>query len=113
MTVTIKSVNEAFEFLFSALVDKKFTKTLRLDEWSERELLPLVRTFLLGYFGESIVPEAISSLPGSLTGNGRIDFIVDNVAVELAVNNRGQTTVYRYLLSENRGLSPIIRARLT
>ena len=25
---------------------------MRMHEWSERELLPLVRTFLLGYFGE-------------------------------------------------------------
>jgi hypothetical protein len=31
------------------------------------------------------VPEAITSLPGSLTGNGYIDFLIDNVAVEFVV----------------------------
>lgn len=56
-----------------------------MNEWGERDLLPLVRTFLLGYFGESIVPEAKSKLPGSPSGEGYIDFIIDNVAVEFAV----------------------------
>lgn len=85
MAVTVKSVVEAFALLFDALHDPSFRKTMRMHEWSERELLPLVRTFLLGYFGESLVPEATSKLPGALSGYGRIDFIVDGVAVELAV----------------------------
>ena len=62
-----------------------FSKTLKLHEYSEQELLPLVRTFLLGYFGESLIPEAKAKLPGALGGYGRFDFLIDNVAVELAV----------------------------
>lgn len=85
MALTITEVAEAFDLLFTSLQAPKFSKTLRLHEWGERELLPLVRTFLLGYFGESLVPEAKAKLPGTLTGNGYIDFIIDNVAVELAV----------------------------
>lgn len=85
MTVTVSEVVEAFDLLFSSIRSRAFAKTLRLHEFSEQELLPLVRTFLLGYFGESLVPEAKAKLPGSLSGSGRIDFLVDNVAVEFAV----------------------------
>ncbi|ROO26090.1 hypothetical protein [Salinisphaera japonica] len=85
MNLTVKEVVEAFDLLFSSLHRKDFTKTLKLNEYGERELLPLVRTYLLGYFGESLIPEAKSSLPGSLSGNGYIDFVIANVAVELAV----------------------------
>lgn len=85
MAVTVKKVIDAFDLLFSSLHRKEFTKTLRLNEWGEQELLPLVRTYLLGYFGESLVPEAKTQLPGSLSGDGYIDFLIDNVAVEFAV----------------------------
>lgn len=85
MPFTVMEIVEAFELLFSSLHRKEFTKTLQLNEWGEQELLPLVRTYLLGYFGESLVPEAMTKLPGSLSGNGYIDFLIDNVAVELAV----------------------------
>ena len=85
MAITVKEVVEAFDLLFTSLHSREFRKTLPLHEFGERDLLPLVRTFLLGYFGESLVPEAKASLPGSLTGYGQIDFVVDNVAVEFAV----------------------------
>lgn len=85
MAFTVKDIVEAFELLFSSLHRKEFTKTLQLNEWGEQELLPLVRTYLLGYFGESLVPEAMTKLPGSLSGNGYVDFLIDNVAVEFAV----------------------------
>jgi len=85
MAVTVKEVIEAFDLLFDSLHRKEFTKTLRLNEWGEQELLPLVRTFLLGYFGESLVPEAKTRLPGSLSGDGYIDFLIDNTAVEFVV----------------------------
>ena len=85
MSICIGTVVEAFELLFASLLTKRFSKSLKLHEWGERDLLPLVRTYLLGYFGESLVPEAKSALPGTLSGNGRLDFIVGGVAVELAV----------------------------
>lgn len=85
MPTTIKQVHQAFELLFSAMCDKSFSKSLYLEHWGEKSLLPLVRTFLLGYFGKSIVPEAQTSLPGNLSGKGRLDFIIDDVAVEFAV----------------------------
>lgn len=88
MAITVSEVVAAFTLFFEAVNSKKFSKTLKLHECNERELLPLVRTFLLGYFGESLVPEAKVVLPGSLSGNGRIDFLIGNVAVELAVRSR-------------------------
>lgn len=90
MAVTVKEVVEAFELLFASMHRKDFCKSLKLKDFTERELQPLVRTFLLGYFGESIVPEAAAVLPGSLSGIGRIDYLIDNVAVELAVRNKGK-----------------------
>jgi hypothetical protein len=89
MAVTVNEVVDAFGLLFDALLNRDFSKTLRLHECCEKELLPLVRTFLLGYSGESIVLEAQAVLPGSLSGYGRLDFLVGNVAVELAVRRRG------------------------
>ena len=89
MTIGVGEAVEAFELLFASLRSRKFSKTLALHEYSERELLPLVRTFLLGYFGESLVPEDSAKLPGSLSGNGRVDFMIGNLAVELAVRTPG------------------------
>ncbi|MGR9149604.1 hypothetical protein ACU8MT_09085 [Rhizobium leguminosarum] len=94
MAVTVKAVVEAFEFFFDSLHKREFRKTLPLHQMKERDLLPLVRTFLLGYFWE-VAPETRSSLPGSLTGQGSIDFVVGNVAVEFAV--RRPTDSKRYL----------------
>ena len=85
MATTITQTQQAFELLFGSLCDKAFSKSLYLEHWGEKSLLPLVRTFLLGYFGKSIIPEAQAVLPGALTGMGRIDFVVDDVAVEFAV----------------------------
>lgn len=84
MKVTIKSVIEAFDLLFTSINNRKFRKTLSINKYKEKDLLPLVRMFLLGYFGESIVPEAKTKLPGALTGSGYLDFLIGDVAVEFA-----------------------------
>ena len=88
MATTITEVTECFEYLFSSLYRKAFVKTLRLNECNERELLPLVRCYLLGWFADSLSPEVRGKLPGSLSGHGYIDFVIDDVAVELAVDRR-------------------------
>ncbi len=88
MATSINAVQEAFELLFEGMSDPNFSKSHNLDCWNERDLLPLVRTFLLGYFGKSVAPEVTATLPGSKTGTGRIDFIIDDVAVEFAVRSK-------------------------
>lgn len=85
MATTIKDVIDTFEYLFHSLYRKEFTKTLPLNTYSERELLPLVRCYLLGCFADDVSPEVQSALPGTLSGQGYIDFVIDDVAVEFAV----------------------------
>lgn len=91
MATTIKAVGEAFEHLFSALHDGDFRKSIRLTTLGERELLRHTRFFLLGWFGrDAIAPEYQVAHPWSASGFGQVDFLVDGVAVELAVRKRGQ-----------------------
>ncbi|MGC0836972.1 hypothetical protein [Pantoea agglomerans] len=85
MATTIASVANSFEYFFHSLYRTEFVKTLRLNECSERELLPLVRCYLLGCFSDDVSPEVKGKLPGSITGKGYIDFVIDDVAVEFAV----------------------------
>ena len=85
MRVTITQVVDAFQLFYESIHDKEFRKTKNFHQMGERELAPLVRTFLLGAFGYRVTPEFRSHLPGSLTGRGSIDFIVGDVAVEFAV----------------------------
>ncbi|PHI32005.1 hypothetical protein [Budvicia aquatica] len=85
MATTITSVVESFEYFFHSLYRTQFVKTLRLNECNERELLPLVRCYLLGCFADDVSPEVKGALPGTITGNGYIDFLIDDVAVEFAV----------------------------
>lgn len=89
MATTITEVTECFEYLFSSLYRKAFVNPLRLNECNERELLPLVRCYLLGGFADSLSPEVRGKLPGSLSGHGYIDFVIDDVAVEFAVREPG------------------------
>ena len=85
MATTITEIMECFEYFFSSLYRREFVKTLRLNECSERELLPLVRCYLLGWFADNVSPEVKSKLPGTVSGHGYIDFVIDDVAVEFAV----------------------------
>ncbi|QRK08043.1 hypothetical protein JQX13_50185 [Archangium violaceum] len=86
---SVREVINAFELLFTSLRRREFRKSFRFDLWSERDLLPLVRTFLLGYFGPRAEPERVTLLPGKLTGYGRFDFMVYDVAVEFVVRRPG------------------------
>ena len=81
MATTITEIMECFEYFFSSLYRREFVKTLRLNECSERELLPLVRCYLLGWFADNVSPEVKSKLPGTVSGHGYIDFVIDDVAV--------------------------------
>lgn len=85
VATTITEITDCFEYFFSSLYRREFVKTLRLSECSERELLPLVRCYLLGWFADNVSPEVKSKLPGTVSGHGYIDFVIDDVAVEFAV----------------------------
>ncbi|MHB0721334.1 hypothetical protein ACX4M5_00300 [Roseomonas mucosa] len=91
MGVGIGNTVEGFKLFYDYLWDREFRKTIHLHKFSEREMLPLLRTFLLGYFSWRLQAEVRSSLPGSLTKHGRIDFVIGDVAVEFAVRRSGKS----------------------
>ena len=104
MGVGIGNTAEAFDLLYRSLWQRDFRKSVDLHKHPERKLLPLVRTFLLGYFGESLVPEASSVLPGSLSGYGRIDFLVGDVAVEFVVR---RPSASRHVISPDANITEV------
>lgn len=75
---------EAFYRLYQAYHNKRFTKTLNFTQKTEREILSLVRSYLLGYF-EHLEPEAMIQVGSNY--RGRFDFLIDNIAVEFAVRS--------------------------
>ncbi|UGB44642.1 hypothetical protein LQ772_11645 [Frateuria edaphi] len=81
---TVTAVTDAFDLLYRSLHDRTYRKSLSLHKCGERELLPIARSFLLGYFGK-VMPELACKLPGSASGTGRVDFCVDGIAIEFAV----------------------------
>lgn len=41
--------------------------------------------YLLGWFADNVSPEVKSKLPGTVSGHGYINFVIDDVTVEFAV----------------------------
>ncbi|MFZ7130017.1 hypothetical protein [Avibacterium avium] len=87
MATTLAEVIEAFDNLFTEIHNHNFVKTLRFNEKTEKELLPLIRFYLLGYFNNL---EAESHIEFEPEQSGRIDFIIDNVAVEFVAKTSKQ-----------------------
>ena len=86
MPTTLKAVAEAFEHLFEALHDAGFRKTMSLRTLGERELLRHIRFFLLGWFRRSaLAVEGTVAFPWTTSGTGRVDFFIDDIAIEVAV----------------------------
>ena len=88
MSVRVNEVVNSFSYLYSSLWRKEFTKTLRPGEYNERELLPLLRFYLFGWFGNIVTPEVKCRFPGAVHDSGRLDFTIGDVAVEFAVRRR-------------------------
>lgn len=87
MAISIRDVVESFEYLFDSFYRKEFIKTHCFNKGNERELLPLVRWYLLGCFANDVYPEYKARLQGSATGTGYIDFMIGDIAVEFAVRS--------------------------
>lgn len=84
MQVSINNIKETFLHLYENIHDREFAKSLGFSTWMERDLLPLIRFYLLGRYG-SVSPEVTATLTKAPSGQGRIDFVVGNTAIELAV----------------------------
>ncbi|VXD06050.1 conserved hypothetical protein [Enterobacterales bacterium 8AC] len=54
MATTLTSVVESVEYFLHSLYRLELVKTLRLNERNEKELLSLVRCYLLGYFADVV-----------------------------------------------------------
>lgn len=89
MNPTVMEVRAAFQLLYDAFHNSSFRKSRGFNSWGESDLLPLVRTFLLGYFG-MFEPESAAKLPGSLSKFGRFDFKIGTTAIEFAVRKPKQ-----------------------
>ena len=88
MSISVAKIQNAFDYLFKSLHNPAFAKSFGFQHWNERELLPLVRAYLLGCFRQHMEPECWRDLPGSPSGWGVLDFIIGDIAVELAVRPR-------------------------
>lgn len=82
---TIKEIKEAFELLYWSMRESSFSKSHEFSWWNEKALLPHIRFYLLGYFGDDLEPEIKTELISAPTREGYIDFGVNNAAIEFAV----------------------------
>ncbi|TVR06596.1 MAG: hypothetical protein EA385_15325 [Salinarimonadaceae bacterium] len=114
MATNVSTVVDAFELLYGSLWDREFCKATDF-RIGERSLLKYARVFLLGYFGHYFKVEIAARLPGSIMGAGRVDFLIDDVAVEFAVRtandprskvlpSTNQTEIKKLLLHPGKAL---------
>lgn len=82
----VTEIVDALELLYAKVLDRSYRKTLDLHVRGERRLLPIIGGFLLGRF-RNVQPEhPVKHRP--LRWPLRVDFLVDDVAVEVAVRGR-------------------------
>lgn len=93
MSVTIEHIRNAFDQLYVALQRRDAGNLLGLGGYSERKLLPIARTFLLGYFGQSALPDPQDKVLASLLDKGELDFLIGNIAIELVVRKKGKKRI--------------------
>jgi hypothetical protein len=98
--ISIKQVQDAFHLLHETVRQPEFSKSMYFKWWSEKDLLPSVRFYLLGYFG-AIDPEVKTELISNNTGEGFLDFAIENIAVEFAVR-RPDDTKFKLTAYANR-----------
>jgi hypothetical protein len=66
MTISIRDVVDSFEYLFDSFYRKDFIKTHRFTKGNERELLQLVKWYLLGRYDDRVYPEFKARLQGEV-----------------------------------------------
>jgi hypothetical protein len=102
---TVKDIQKAIDVFFEWAHDKDFCKSVPLSKVGERTLLPYLKTFFLGRFGEVDPEYSVST--------GRIDFVVKGIAIEVVVRKPSKpktvlapnqnTTEIKKLLKYNEG----------
>ncbi|MGQ9366221.1 hypothetical protein [Azospirillum sp. ST 5-10] len=96
MSEALRDIRGDFEYLFRNLCNPDFCLTYKCHTWNERDLLPLIRFYLLGAYGDKLVPEYWVRHAFAQHGDGRVDFLIGRTAVEVAVQpeqgTRGKLT---------------------
>jgi len=88
MTRKNDRIIKAFYRIYDAMRDKAFTKSRKITEYNEKELLIPVRFYLLGEFG-NVTPECQSYTDPGQSIHKRIDFVInEKIAVEFAVRSK-------------------------
>ena len=90
MAITIEQVSYAFNLFYRNIHRQDFVKSLKLSAHGERDMLPLLRAFLLGFFGESLAPEADANLAGTAPDKGNFDFVIETAAIAFAVRKKSK-----------------------
>jgi hypothetical protein len=83
--ITINKLDEAIRVFIVSLGRKEFKKSTDYVRDGERGLLPFVKFFLLGRFGSTVNPEAKINCRAAAFARKRVDFLVKNIALEIAV----------------------------
>lgn len=87
MIISVRNVVERFESLFNSFYRKEFIKTHSFNTINERELLSLIKWFLLYRYDNRVYPKFKARLQGSTIGNGYIDFVISDITAEFAVRS--------------------------
>jgi hypothetical protein len=82
---SIKGLEEELKYLFDKCLDQEFCRSYKCHTWNERDLLPLIRFYLAGVYGDDVIPEYWVRHALAEYGEGRVDFLVGETAVEIAV----------------------------
>ena len=98
---SLAQVSSAFSVLYKSLKHRPFTKSKKLENWDERDLLPLVRFYLLGKFGPIV--GVVGWLLGGLTGSG--DIVIKHYILRIALRLKNELPLrYEHFLEYATGL---------
>ncbi len=109
---SIKKVKEAFGLLYESIREPSFSKSHEFSWWNEKSLLPNVRFFLLGYFGDDLEPELKTELISAPSGEGYLDFAVGDTAIEFAVRLPNETASKLTSYSNRTERTKLIRRKV-
>lgn len=82
---TVTQLRGAFELLYKSLLTHQFRHELRLSDYLEKDLRPVIRAMLLGVASQNPNMAVQRRAPETLLGFRHIDFIIDDIAIDIAV----------------------------
>jgi hypothetical protein len=108
---TVTEVVEAFKLFYGAALRRDFSKSLYYVDWNERDILPSLRLFLLGYFGNTVKPESRGNGFRGKSKHRKVDFLVGGIAVEVAVRAASDSSSKLSAATNRAEIQKLIRHR--